>query len=74
MKGLKVECYAGYRADQRPVRIVLRDRILEVVDVRDQWYGPSARYFRVLASDGNLYVIRHDEESDGWDLTAFRQN
>jgi len=67
-----VECYAGHRADERPLRFTLRGRCYEVTDVDDQWYSPEARYFRVRAADGNLYVLRHDEGQDLWTLEAFR--
>jgi hypothetical protein len=69
---ITVECYAGHRADERPVRFTLRGRSYEVLEVDDQWYSPEARYFRVRASDGNLYVLRHDERRDAWTLDAFR--
>ncbi len=72
MGQIKVESYAGYRADQRPLRFILSGNALEVECVEDQWYGPSAMYFRVRASDGNLYILRHDETEDCWTLDAFR--
>ncbi len=69
---ISVECYAGHRADERPLRFELRGRHYEVVELDDQWYSPEARYFRVRADDGNLYVLRHDERRDVWTLDAFR--
>ena len=69
---IRVECYSGYRADERPMRFYLDDRPLDVLDVEDQWYSPSLKYFRVRASDGNIYVLCHDEDADSWDLSAFR--
>jgi hypothetical protein len=69
---ITVECYAGHRADERPVRFTLRGRSYEVLELDDQWYSPDARYFRVRADDGNLYVLRHDERQDTWTLDAFR--
>lgn len=74
MSDLKVECYAGYKGDQRPQRFVLGSRVLEVKAVEDQWYSPSAQYFRLLADDGNIYVLRHDEEADRWSIEAFRSH
>jgi hypothetical protein len=74
---LKVECYAGYKADERPLRFIpqARDgRTYEVAEVLDQWYGVGYRCFRVRADDGNLYVLRHDEEHDAWTLDSFRRN
>ncbi len=72
MHEIRVECYAGYRADQRPLRFSFRGRVFEVEQVDDQWYSPSAVYFRVRAHDGNFYVLRHDEVMDAWTLDAFR--
>jgi len=72
MNDIRVQCYAGYRADQRPQRFTLRGRVFEVEQVEDQWYAPAAIYFRVRADDGNFYVLRHDEVQDAWTLDAFR--
>ncbi len=69
---VSVECYAGHRADERPLRFTLSGRRYEVVELDDQWYSPEARHFRVRADDGNLYVLRHDERRDVWTLDAFR--
>lgn len=73
MSALKVECYSGYRADERPVRFFLQDRALEVKDIEDQWYGPSAHYFRVRAGDDNMYILCRDEATGEWSLSAFRR-
>lgn len=72
MLSIEVQCYAGYRGDQRPTRFTIRNRSFDVVDVEDQWYEPNAIYFRVRANDGNLYILRHDEVEDLWTLDAFR--
>ena len=72
MLSIRVECYAGHRADQRPLRFTLRGKTFGVVDVEDQWYEPDATYFRVRADDGNLYILRHDEPQDIWTIDAFR--
>jgi hypothetical protein len=73
MNAIQVECYAGYKADQRPLRFTMGDQKLEVSEVEDQWYSPTSRHFRVRASDGNIYILRHDEEQDHWSLDAFRR-
>lgn len=72
MNDIRVECYSGYRAGERPLRFTIRHRVFEVREVDDQWYSPDATYFRVLADDGNYYVLRHDEAQDLWTLDAFR--
>jgi outer membrane protein assembly factor BamB len=68
MPEIHVECYAGYRADERPLRFELRGRWFEVAEVKDRWYSPGSIYFRVRADDGNLYIVRHEEGTDTWTL------
>jgi len=74
MTELKVECYAGYKADQRPVKFKLGNQTLEIQAIEDQWYSPDSVYFRVRAADGNIYVLRHHETADSWTLEAFRRS
>jgi len=69
---LRVECYAGHKADERPIKFWLGDAVLSVDSVEDQWYGPTGVYFRVRAADGNTYVLGHDVASDEWTLESFR--
>ena len=69
---VKVECYSGYKRDERPLRFTLGKRTFEVIVQDDQWYSPDATYFRVKADDGNIYVLRHDEINDEWTLDAYR--
>ncbi len=70
---LRVESYAGYKADERPLRFQLRERVFEVEEVMDRWYGPADTWFRVRADDGNVYVLRHATAQDVWTLEAFRE-
>jgi hypothetical protein len=69
---LKVECYSGYKAGERPVRFLLGEGWLAVQDVLDRWYDPHAAYFRVRAEDGGVYILKHDEAEDVWTLESFR--
>jgi len=73
---LHVECYAGYKADERPLRFrpqAKESRTFEVVEILDQWYGVGYRCFRVRADDGKVYVLRHNEREDEWVLDSFWQ-
>jgi len=69
-----VECYAGYRGDERPVRLHLGEHTMEVLAVEDRWYSPGATYFRVLVTDGDRYVLRHLEAQDIWSLVGYRSS
>jgi hypothetical protein len=72
MDAVHVECYAGHRADERPLRFSIGERAYGVERLDDKWYSPGATFFRVLADDGNLYVLRHDDCADTWTIEAFR--
>lgn len=67
-----VECYAGHRGEQTPRLLILGDRRIVVAEVVDAWLAPDYRYFKLRGSDGDTYLVRHDERSDTWELTMFR--
>jgi len=72
---LRVECYAGRKGDERPVRFQLGDRDYLVEEMVDQWYGSDATFFKVRADDGHLYILRHESSGNGeWRLEAFRKH
>ena len=73
MKKVGVECYAGYRAHERPTRLTLDDQTLEIVEVEDRWYSPGETYFRVRVEGGDRYVLRYVEAQDVWSLEAYRR-
>lgn len=72
---IRVECYAGHKADEAPRRFALEDAWLEVVEVIDRWYQveslpewPAADYFKIRAADEREYLLKHDHETDEWFL------
>jgi hypothetical protein len=73
MLNVSVERYAGYKADERPLRLHLNDAVLEIAEVEDRWYSPGETYFRVRVEGGDRYVLRHVEAQDTWSLEAFRK-
>jgi hypothetical protein len=36
--------------------------------VIDRWRGPDHRFFKVRGDDGAVYLLRHDERADRWEL------
>jgi len=63
MKRVQVECYAGYWANERPIRLTLGEQTLEIVEVEGPWHSPGEMYFRVR---GDRYVLRYVEAQDVW--------
>lgn len=73
MMQIAVECYAGYRGEETPRRFRLHERTFEVANVVDQRLAPTHRCFKVRTTDGELCIIRHDVESNAWELTLFER-
>ena len=69
---VRVECYAGYKGDERPLRMYFGEKAIEVAKVEDRWYSPGATFFRIVADGGDRYVLRHEEAQDVWSLAGYR--
>jgi hypothetical protein len=72
---LEVDCYSGYKAEERSVRFRLDGHQYLVEEVLDQWYGQHDASYKVRANDGNLYILRRESSTlEGtWHLVSFRQ-
>jgi hypothetical protein len=57
---------------QMPVRFRFGARRVEIVENVDRWYGPDYCYFKIKGSDGNLYILRFDDDRAEWELTMFQ--
>ncbi len=68
---LSVECYAGYRGEQTPLRFFIGAREVQVVELLDCWLSPGHRYFKVKGDDEGVYILRHDATAMVWELTHF---
>jgi hypothetical protein len=69
--GILVECYAGYRGEETPLRFRVGDREIEIAEVVDRWLAPDHRYFKVRTSEGEIYILRNDTTTEVWELTLF---
>ncbi len=65
-----VQCYAGYKGEQKPQRFLLGEHWLEVEEILKEWREPTAVFFRVRASDGRIYVLRRGSEAtaNNWSI------
>jgi hypothetical protein len=71
-RAVHVQCYAGYKGDERPVKLQINEQLVDIAEVEDRWYSPGATYFRVLLANGERYVLRREDAQDVWTLQAFR--
>jgi hypothetical protein len=65
---LKVETFSQAAGDGAPTSFTLRDRRFRIRGIVDQWHGADHVYFKLVADDGNLYVIRHNLEENEWEM------
>jgi hypothetical protein len=70
---ISVECYSGYKANERPVAFIFRDRRREVAEILDRWYEggtrpgrPEVNYFKVKTTDGEVFLLRYLSLFDAW--------
>jgi hypothetical protein len=75
MLKLHVDSYSGRKPDERPLGFRLGYSEYVVEQVLDQWYGADDTFFKVVADDGNIYILRNRivEGEPEWSLESFRQ-
>jgi hypothetical protein len=73
---VKVECYSGYRVNERPVAFTINEcdytRSFKIREIIDRWFGETADYFKVIADDENIYLLKYDSCQDVWDLIFYQ--
>ncbi len=70
MGRFQVECRAEDWG-RVPERFGRPGEMREVTEIVDRWPGEGYCYFRVIADDGSVYILRHDEGSDSWLIHLF---
>ena len=71
---IEVESDAGESGTEKPKRIRLDGRVVEIVETIDRWPGRDYYYFKVKGDDGNLYILRLNEARRDWELTMFQRH
>src|SRR5215813_11597608 len=67
---IHVDAYSGYKANERPRQFTLDEEVYEIAAVLDQWYEPSATYFKVQSTEGKTYLLRYDQAQDEWTIQS----
>lgn len=71
---VRVECYAGYRAEEAPRRFFIGRREIGVVEIIDRWLDPCNSHFKVRGDDGGIYILRYNQDAASWDMILFNSN
>ena len=70
---IAVECYSGYRANERPLAFIFEDRRWQGEEIVDRWYEgglhpsePALDYFKVRTTEGRVFLLRYNSLFDAW--------
>jgi hypothetical protein len=67
---IEVCAYSGYKANERPTSFIMDNRLFNVSRIVDRWYGVEHDYFKVLADDGAVYLLKWHRILDLWFLAG----
>ena len=65
---IPVECYSGFKDSERPVAFGEGEGRRTVEEVIDNWAGEDHDYYKVLADDQVVYILRYDRSGGHWTL------
>lgn len=69
---LTVDTAATLQGDEEPVAFLLGSRRVCVLEVLDRWLSTEQSYYKILADDGALYILRREMATGDWEMTLFR--
>jgi len=67
-KKIQVIAYSGYKANERPLKLLLNKKELKVKRVLCRWAEPDHDFFKILAEDERVYRIKWQRCLDVWIL------
>jgi hypothetical protein len=72
---IRVECVAGYKAEERPVAFAFEGQRREIAEIMDRWYEggldstrPVVNYFKVRTTDNMEFLLRYVPLFDAWSV------
>lgn len=71
---VQVETYVDEGGTEKISRFRFDNRVVEVADTLDQWYGADHRYVKVKGCAGDVYILRHDQSRADWELTMYQRS
>jgi len=72
---IQVECYSGYKTDERPMVFIYQGHRWEIQKIIDRWYEgdidatrPEVNYFKVITTEGRIFILRYLSLFDSWSI------
>ena len=73
MESVTVKSYAGPQAEEHPLRFYIVMRKIEIISIKERWFIPGCKCFKVLGDDGCLYVLEYKSDNDTWSLLTINR-
>jgi hypothetical protein len=73
MSIFEVICNRNEQGESVPARIVFERDIMSIRGISDRWQDGTADYFKVVASDGETYLLRQALDGGDWSLAGIGQ-
>ncbi len=72
---IQVECYSGYKVNERPIAFTYQGDRWEIQEIVDCWHEedvdatrPEINYFKVKTTDGRIFILRYLSLFDTWSI------
>ena len=65
MRFIGCDAYSGFKANERPCQFHLDEKIYDIDVILDQWYEPTATYFKVQTVEGRQSSAGNRERMSG---------
>ena len=69
----EVICNRNEQGEFVPARLVFERDIMSVRGISEHWHDGTADYFKVIASDGETYLLRQTLDGGDWSLVGIGQ-
>lgn len=72
---IQVECYSGYKVNERPMAFTYQGHRQEIREILDSWYEggmdptrPEVSYFKVKTTENRIFILRYLSLFDSWSI------
>jgi hypothetical protein len=65
---IKVNTYSGYKANEKPVNLIIDNMSINIVDIIYRWIEPEKDCFKVKGDNGKIYCLYWFREKDLWQV------
>jgi hypothetical protein len=72
---IQVECYSGYKLNERPRSFIYQGQRYEIQEIINRWYEggidstrPEESYFKARTNEGRIFILRYLFLFDSWSI------